>query len=198
MRNKHGLSRHIPADVTRDIRKRSKFGCVICRSGFYEYEHIDPAFVDAREHDSSKICCLCPSCHSMVTLGQKSKASVASAYAAVQSGTIEEVGNPKGPLDFYGGHAELRIGGLSYSPTVRTVFRYHGSDVIHVEPGEGSLPGRISAIFTDDTGEPTLVLNENVWEGSTANWDIKVIGKKISVKTEAGRVALCLSRLLKY
>jgi hypothetical protein len=182
----------MPADVEQEARQRSKFGCVICRCGFYEYEHIDPVFADAREHDPSRICCLCPSCHSAVTRGQRSKASVAAAYAAVQSATRYEVGNPVGPIDFYGGQAELRIGGLSYSPMVKSVLRYHGTEIIRVEPGEGGAPGHISAIFTDDSGEPTLGLRNNVWEGSTENWDIQVVGKRIAVRSRAGRVALRL------
>lgn len=182
----------MPTDVEREVRQRSKFGCVICRSGFYEYEHIDPVFADAREHDPSRICCLCPSCHSAVTRGQRSKASVAAAYAAVQSATMDEVGNPVGPIDFYGGQAELRIGGLGYNPMVKTVLRYHGAEVIRIEPGESGSPGGISAIFTDDSGKPTLGLSRNAWEGSTENWDIQVVGQRISVKTRAGRVALRL------
>lgn len=184
--------RHIPAEVQRAVRQRSKFGCVICRAGFYEYEHIDPVFADAREHDPSRICCLCPSCHSAVTRGQRSKSSVAAAYATVQSATLDQVGNPVGPIDFYGGQAELRIGGLTYSPMVRTVLRYHGTEIIRVDPGEDGSPGRISAIFTDDSGEPTLGLNNNAWEGSTENWDIQVVGRRITVTTQAGRVALRL------
>ncbi len=192
MKNRYGLSRHIPAPIQREVRQRSKFGCVVCRSGFYEYEHIDPPFVDAQEHDPARICCLCPSCHDAVTRGQRSKASVMAAYASVQAATLDEVGNPIGPIDLYGGYAELRIGGLRYSPAVKTILRYHGEDVIRVEPGNGSVPGQISAIFTDDLGVPTLGLNKNVWEGSTESWDIQVVGQRITVKTAAGRVALRL------
>lgn len=192
MPNQHGLSRHIPSDIARQVRQRSKFGCVICRAGFYEYEHIDPEFANAREHDPARICCLCASCHGAVTRGQRSKASVTAAYQAVQTSTLEQVGNPFGPIDFHGGAAELRIGGLCYSPLVRVVLRFHGTDIIRVEPGDQGVPGGISAVFTNDAGVPILWLDSNAWEGSTENWDIQVVGQRITVRAQDERVALRL------
>jgi len=35
-KNRHGLHRRIPAAVEREVRQRCKFGCVICRAGFYD------------------------------------------------------------------------------------------------------------------------------------------------------------------
>lgn len=191
-KNRHGLSRTIPERVKREVRQRSRFGCVLCRAGFYEYEHIDPPFEHATLHDPSRICCLCSSCHSAVTRGQRSKLSVAAAYAAIQSTAAEEVPPPVGPLDFYGGGAELRIGGLHYSPLVQTVLRFHGHDVIKVVPGDETQLGSIFAIFTDEEGVPVLELVENAWEGSTENWDIEVVGQRITVRTRAKVVALQL------
>lgn len=190
--NRYGLTRHIPAAVAREVRQRSRFGCVLCRAGFYEYEHIDPAFEEARVHDPGHICCLCSSCHGAVTRGQRSKASVAAAYEAIQAKTIGEVGRPIGPLDFYGGNAELSIGGLRYSPIVKTVLRYHGADIIKVVPGDRVTPGTISATFTDEAGIPVLELIENGWEGSTANWDIEIIGPRITVRSQSGTIPLRL------
>ena len=190
--NKHGLSRYIPAHVAREVRQRSKFGCVICRSGFYTYEHIAPEFKNAEVHDPVNMCCLCGSCHDAVTRGQRSKASVAAAYKNIQAKPVEEVIKPFGPIDFYGGSAVLSIGGLRYSPLVQTVLRHHGRNVITVVPGEGDTPGTISAIFTDESGTPVLELIENAWEGSTENWDIEVVGPRITVRRVAGTIALRL------
>lgn len=191
-KNRYGLSRTIPERVKREVRQRSKFGCVLCRVGFYEYEHIDPPFEHATVHDPSRICCLCSSCHSAVTRGQRSKESVVAAYAAIQSMTAEEVSPPVGPLDFYGGRAELRIGGLFYSPLVQTVLRFHGKDLIKVVPGNGIQPGSIFAIFTNEEGVPVLKLVENAWEGATENFDIEVVGRRITVRTRANVIALQL------
>lgn len=140
----------------------------------------------------ANICCLCGSCHDAVTRGQRSKASVIAAYRTIQESPLEEVGKPVGPLDFCGGNATLSIGGLRYNPIVQTVLRYHGENVIRVVPGEADTPGTISAIFTDESGAEVLKLIDNAWEGSTENWDIDVVGSRITVRRAAGVVALRL------
>ena len=94
--NKYGLSRYIPSDVRREVRQRSKFGCVICRRGFYQYEHIDPPFDDATEHNPSHICCLCGSCHDSVTRGHISKEAIKAEYQRIQGLPLEKVGVPVG------------------------------------------------------------------------------------------------------
>jgi hypothetical protein len=53
-KNRFGLTRDVPADIARIIRKECGFGCLICGDGFYDYEHIDPTFNNAREHDPQK------------------------------------------------------------------------------------------------------------------------------------------------
>ena len=60
----HGLSREIPSDVRRAVRQRCGFGCVVCGSAIFEYDHFDPEFKDATTHDSDGIALLCPTDHS--------------------------------------------------------------------------------------------------------------------------------------
>ena len=57
--NKHGLSRYIPEAIKREVRQRCGFGCVICGFGFYDYEHFDPDFADAKFHDPNGMTLLC-------------------------------------------------------------------------------------------------------------------------------------------
>ncbi len=190
--NQHGLSRYIPADIRRDVRQRSKFGCVVCRCGFYQYEHIDPPFENAMRHDPERICCLCGSCHYSVTRGQLSKEFVMASYRKIQAQQQSEVSPPFGPLDFHDGSAELMIGGLLYSPAVQTVLRYHGQDLIRVVPGRQGELGMISAVFTDESGCDVLRLVENEWVGSLDNWDIEVVGQRLKVRRKHGEISLQL------
>ena len=74
--NRFGLSRDIPNETKRLIRQRCGFGCVVCGSAFYQYEHVDPNFADARVHDPERIALLCGSCHDRVTRGALSKETV--------------------------------------------------------------------------------------------------------------------------
>lgn len=190
--NDHKLSDHIPVETARLIRQQSRFGCVICRSGFYQYEHIDPTFEEAVEHNADNICCLCGSCHDAVTRGRWSKSKVKEAYQKIRSLPIADVAPPKGPLDFHDGRAELVIGGISYSPAVQTILRYHGFDLIRLDPGENGEPGRISALFTDSLGCPTLQLVDNAFIGSLTNWDIQTVKNRITVSRSSGQVVLQL------
>lgn len=189
--NRQGLGRSIPSPVKREVRKRSKFGCVVCRSGFYEYEHIVP-FAEVERHDPDHICCLCEDCHSRVTRGQWSKDFVRARYTEVQHRSVDEVGLPRGPLDFHTGTAVLAIGDLVYAPAVQSVLRYFGDDLIKVVPGRPGEPGLISAVFTDNEGKAILELDENEWVGSLEAWDIDVQGARITVREKQGVIALQL------
>ena len=78
--NRFGLRRKIPEDIKRRVRQRCGFGCVICGSSVYEYEHVSPTYVEAQRHDPDCIATLCASCHSKVTrrIWSKDKVSHAS------------------------------------------------------------------------------------------------------------------------
>ena len=65
--NKHGLSRNIPPSIKREIRVAAGFGCVMCGSIIYEYEHIEPTFKDAKEHGPHKMTLLCSLHHDKVS-----------------------------------------------------------------------------------------------------------------------------------
>jgi hypothetical protein len=53
--NSFGLQRHISKSVKRIIRKNSGFGCVICGKAIVHYDHVDPDFTEANEHDPTKM-----------------------------------------------------------------------------------------------------------------------------------------------
>lgn len=192
-KNKFGLSRYIPSNIRLEIRKRSKFGCVICRCGFYQYEHIDPTFENAKEHNPDNICCLCGTCHDLVTRGAISKQAIIKAYESISNTPSVKVVPPEGPLDFHEGRVELIIGGLFYSPAVNTLLRYHGINIIQLFPSKTQdEPGKISAIFTDDDGNGVLWLEENAWIGSLESWDIEVRGNRLTVRKNQARIVLQL------
>lgn len=192
MTNRHGLSRHIPEAVRRQIRERSKYGCVSCRCGIYQYEHIVPSFAAAERHDPDAICCLCGSCHDKVTRGQWSKAKIQADYSRVQQ--AGDVLPPGDFFDFHDGNAKLHIGGILYEPAVRTLLRVDGVDVLGMQPSRrgSGLPGAISARFTDDSGREIFRIEENQWSGSLDAWDIETRGARIVVRSAPGRIALQL------
>jgi hypothetical protein len=109
-KNKHGLTRDIPNDVTRQVRQRDGFGCVICGSAFYTYAHFDPEFVDAKKHDPDGICLLCGTCHRRKTSGLLSTESV---KQAVLHPKCKETGFSCGALDVGNQHPEIILGSFT-------------------------------------------------------------------------------------
>jgi hypothetical protein len=75
--NKHGLPRSIPSHIKQEIRQRCGFGCVICGFGFYDYEHFDPDFVDAKSHSPEGMTLLCSQCNQKRARKRLSVATVA-------------------------------------------------------------------------------------------------------------------------
>ncbi|HDZ0790542.1 TPA: hypothetical protein RRT77_004528, partial [Klebsiella pneumoniae] len=53
--NKFGLKRYIPSEIRKRIRIDAGYGCVICGGLFVDYEHIEPEFSKAVEHDPDKM-----------------------------------------------------------------------------------------------------------------------------------------------
>lgn len=68
-KNIYGLPRHIPNATKLEVRKICSYGCVICGSVPYQYDHLRVPFAEARIHDPEDIVLLCPSHHTMKTNG---------------------------------------------------------------------------------------------------------------------------------
>ena len=188
--NKHGLSRNIPAHVQRDVRVRSKFGCVFCRSAIYQYEHITPEFSDATEHNSDHICLLCGRCHDKVTKGQISKDSVRRQYEKVQKEA--EIGLPfdNFVLD---SHCLTVVLGSSVFHGARTLIEINGEAVLAIEPPEdGSSFPTISGEFSDENGEKLFRIERNVWSGQPDAWDMTIEGREIVIRSAPRKIALKL------
>jgi|GEM_PF-1588168 len=190
MKNQFGLSRDIPSEVKREVRQRSKYGCVICRCGIYQYEHIEPEYKDASIHDPDAICCLCGRCHNKVTNGLLSKQAVLKSYRQVQLSS--EIDNPREFFDFHTGEAKLLFGNLICDPTPKSIFRCYGTNVFSIEPGSDTEPGKINAIFSDDEGNLIFKILGNEWIGSTSSYDLEIIGQRFTLRSPNGRISLKL------
>lgn len=190
--NQYGLSRAIPEAVKREVRERSKFGCVICRAFIYDYEHIDPTFADSHAHDASTICCLCPSCHAKVTRGQIFKTTVLKNYLKISALDYHEVKPPRDFLRFDSDQVELKIGGVCYGPGIRTIVKYHGRDIFRLFPVDEDGESGLDADFFDSDGNLTLKIRKNELIFSTSVYDIQVVGSRIKVKSQIGSLDLII------
>lgn len=186
--NKHGLARHIPNTIKREIRQLSKFGCVICRCGIYEYEHIVPEYNDAREHDPLSMCLLCGRCHNKVTKGILSKETVLSNYKKVQEN--ETVKQPWESFDLDSANITVKIGTCTFKNSTN-IIKLGNKNLLSINPPkDGNCFPSISATFTDNNGNEILSIEDNEWIGSNKCWDIETIGSELTIRKSKGDIVL--------
>jgi len=187
--NKHGLSRAIPAKVMREVRQRDGFGCIRCGSAIYTYEHVEPAFDDAKEHEADAITLLCAGCHDLVTRGLLAKATV---KQLMLSPKCRDNGFSFGPFDVGVSWPSIAVGPVTLD-RVAVILRVAGSDLLQIRPPEvAGGPFRLSARLYDEAGRLTLEIVENEWRSSAENWDVEVVGQRISIRSARGKISLVL------
>ncbi len=187
--NGKGLTRNIPIIVKEEVRRRSKFGCVVCRSAICDYEHIIPEFKDAESHDPERICLLCPSCHAKVTRRQMSKRLVMKAYERVQNdlGILP----PYSQFEFDSNEWFIDLGSSKFNAP-KAVFSVDGHDLLSFSqsPEIRGLP-ELSGVFHDSKGRELLRIERNIWSAEVEDtWDIRIVGPKITICRDKGIVAL--------
>jgi hypothetical protein len=188
--NSHGLSRYIPPDTKRLIRKQCGFGCVVCGVAFSMYEHIDPEFCDAKEHDPNKMALLCGSCHDKVTRGFWSKQKIKEALTkpfSITSGKCHDAFD----IGSQGVIIWLATNRLTCNDQLDLTI--DDQVILSVKkPEETNAPYRISGQFYDDTQNLLFQIDNNEWSGEASNWDIECIGKRITIRKQHRQIALQL------
>jgi hypothetical protein len=187
--NKYGLSRDIPDPVMREIRQRCGFGCANCGSAIYQYEHVDPEFVDATSHDPDRIVLLCGTCHDLVIKGLLSKETV---KQKAKTPKCKESGFSFGPFDIGGDSPEIVLG-IIIARNAKTLIRICGDDVFTIRaPEQHGGPFMLDARFFDADNKPILDIVANEWRSSSDNWDVEVKGPRITIRKALGNFALIL------
>ena len=187
--NKLGLSRHIPDSIRRESRQACGFGCVACGASIVEYEHIDPEFSEAVQHDPAAIALLCHSCHGNVTRKFWSKEKI---KAARQSPRCKQTGFSWGAFDLGDQQPFIKFAGilLRKCPIPITVA---GTPVFSIRSPEVlGGPFRLSAMFQDAKGTPVLRIVDNEWQAIAQPWDLEFSGGKIIIRQQAGMQCLVL------
>lgn len=187
--NRHGLTRNIPTDVKREVRKRCGYGCVRCGLGFYDYEHFAPDFKDATHHEAAGITLLCMQCNQKRARNQLSAETVALANAnpiCLQQGFArEEWGFGHEPI-------EVKFGGVTFINVTHLIV-VNGTPIMSVAPPEeGSAFFRMSASFCDSAGESTLEIKDNEWFAQSKNWDVECVGQRITIKSGPKDISIVL------
>lgn len=185
-KNKFGLERYIPAAVKYEVRRRCRFGCVICGSIIVDYEHFAPDFADARLHDPEGITLLCPHHHAKATRKFLSKEQIALADLQVRKSPILV----RETFNWGQNIPDLRVGnitGLSLKPIT-----LYGMPLLEFkQPDAPDEPLQLTAFLFNSRGEPSLIIKDNEWHPSSeSNWDVIVSGGVISVFEEKNEETL--------
>jgi hypothetical protein len=181
--NAHGLSRNIPNEVKYAVRKGAGFGCASCGVAIGYYEHIDPQFCDATEHDPDRMTYLCGRCHGKVTRGFVSKETVWDWKRrpwCIEHGRCHESFDV-GRREFY-----LWVGGAKVS-RIQDVLTYDDECILRIRgPEDDGAPYRLSAKFHDESGRKALEIVDNEWCAESSAFDIICENGKVGIRTPKG------------
>jgi len=192
--NKHGLSRVIPAETKLLIRQKSKFGCVICRLAIFTYEHINPVFVEAKEHDAENMCILCPNHQADATSGVLPKIEIAKAYKRVQADTNTIEPSRNGFFDLFGSKTIIQIGASLFTGFT-SIINVDGNNFLSFKKNTDTGSGfQISGKFLDDTGNELFRIENNEWVGNSKNWDINIVGTKLTIRRQKGDILFSVKK----
>lgn len=187
--NKYGLPRHIPAPVKREIRQRCGFGCVICGFGFYDYEHFDPDYVDAKSHNPAGMTLLCSQCNQKRARGRLSAATVAAANATPK---CKQQGFSSEMFDFHPNPIAISIAGVTFY-NCRHLIAVNGIPLLSVQPSfKEGLPVLLSGIFFDSVGRETFTIKDNAWSVDSEYWDVECEGPNITIRSAPGEIVLVI------
>ncbi|GAB1441934.1 hypothetical protein MASR2M39_07690 [Ignavibacteriales bacterium] len=157
--NRFGLGRYIPPEIRRLLRKEAGYGCVICGNIIIEYEHIEPEFKDALEHDPNKMTILCPGCHANVTKELIAKSTV---WEAKRNPIVKNQGSATHKL--FVGNAKvlkIKIGDTIFS-NAKSIIEIDDKVILQILPPEAKeAPFRINASFFDSNNEFVAAIINN-------------------------------------
>lgn len=193
--NKYGLKdSDLKEKQKRKIRQDAGYGCVICGALFIQYEHIEPEFHEAKEHDPDKMTLLCGSHHDDVSHKRITKKSVwdHKRNPKNKSGEIIKRSLYHKTIDTQIYFGENTVGSLG-NKTFDSIITIKGKPIIWFEKNhDEEAPLEVCAIFHDLKGLAHSYINRNCFITTVANYDIKGKGSRIII-SDNGSVIFTLN-----
>lgn len=181
----------IPAEIKRVVRKRCGFGCVICGSPIYEYDHI-VEWSKTHSHRAEEITLLCNRHH-----GEKTKKILPVERVIVANNNpFNKNRRFSAPQSLYydGGEFRLKLGdsistysGLKEGETFAP-FAIDGQPVISFTNDQGDI--LLNFDFKDERGNTILLVENSELILSVGFWDIEWIGQKLTLRESERSVLL--------
>lgn len=188
-RNRYGLGRTAPQSIKREIRQRCGFGCVICGLSLYDYEHFDPDFKDAKEHNPKGMTLLCMQCNQK---RKRAVLSVESVRRANDNPRCLQQGFANEAFDFGLEPIEVVFAGVTFTNCEHLIVVADIPVLSINNPENEHEPFLLSGRFCDDTGAATLKIENNVWFVGADNWDVECKGPRIIIRKGLGDIVLVL------
>jgi trigger factor len=112
-------SRHIPSDIKSEVRKRCFFGCILCGSPIYDYDHIDE-FSKTKSHTAENITLLCPEHHALKTRNRLPLSKIIEANSSPVNSNRSATSASM--LYFHGQTATIKLGDSTFQSTKENPF----------------------------------------------------------------------------
>lgn len=187
--NRFGLSRRIPDPVKMAVRQRCGFGCVSCGHGIIQYDHFDPEYVDATEHNVDGITLLCGSCHDEKNHGLLSNSQVATMNADPY---CKKNGSAFGKFRLTGNNPVVLLGTSEFRQC-RVILEVAGEKVLwFTKPDDPAEGFHLNARIRDDTGTVVFEIKKNEWIVGDELWDVSTSGNGIVIRSRARKYSLIL------
>ncbi|WP_332799764.1 HNH endonuclease [Sphingomonas sp. PB2P12] len=182
------IPRDIPEPIKRVVRQECAFGCVLCGTPVFDYDHvIDFSLVN--EHSADNIALLCKPHHADKTAGRISRDEVARGRkypfnlnsdktGSYQIYTGNEIDVWLGSNRFYGANQNfdmqaIWINGTSYLTVHREGARF-----------------TFSTTICDASGNTILAVNRGELTIATGVWDYRFEGTLLSIRSGSGNIEL--------
>lgn len=193
-KNKFGISDYIPAETKREIRQICGFGCVVCGSPFYDYEHWNPEFEKLQgEHRAEGITLCCPNCHRK----KGGLLSIQEYRKCIENPIAKQNGFIK--TNWSGVNTPKILLGNIECLNINNILTVDGSPILALlKPEKDGAPPRLIARFFDSSGSEQFRIDHNECIGNPSAWDITSTkignyGWKWTVRKAKGEIDLELS-----
>lgn len=182
----------VPEGVKVAVRRRCGFGCVMCGSPVYDYEHI--LGYGRTGHDPQHMTLLCPEHHREKTAGRLPLAQVIEADASPHN-KRQIMGKPM-PLYFSGDRFSIFLASNRIDHYLPEHARRGTSIMVDGIPVLGVARDHDRVLLTanlrDQDNQPVLIVRKGELRTATDAWDILFVGRTLTIRGGPGDIVLRL------
>lgn len=177
----------IPSEIKRILRQRCGFGCVLCGSPAYQYEHIEGYGVTG--HDPDAMTLLCVFHHNEKTL--KRLPVVAVRRADMKPYNRAKPLGAKHPTYFEGPTLNIDLGSFRFIGSTEvaetTVIEVDGEPILKVRFEEDGIIS-LDLTIRDADNRPVLIIRRGELRHATTTWDVTFEAQKLIVRRGPGDI----------